>query len=350
MTTLYDKLQSIEEEVDRLCLARKLNMEAEYLKRIKCKKYLRCYVQVAIKKGTFIRLDSRVINDYKNGGEMKFSDVVKRFCVIFDSNLATTTETHFGGRKASSEDGEGTEHPGIVNGDGNLPKSVCNGGISMEGFFEWTKCCGDTEAFEINSDKKPKNIKLLFDLENPREIFRLSTKLSNLLMKYTDTKPNVVTHLWRYVNRNGLMSIDSDIVECDLPLKDILGVERFEFPQLPDLIVPHLWPLDYLVVDIPSVDGHTEIFDIPFEWDDLYQCPTLYTKRIYALDRKIEALKHLLKRCENREDVLSEFEKDPAAFINKWICIDTSDVCHRTSLFRNKDMQEKIFGLLKKLE
>ncbi|AFM98163.1 SWIB domain-containing protein [Encephalitozoon hellem ATCC 50504] len=350
MTTLYDRLQSIEEEIDRLCLERKLNMEAEYLKRIKCKKSLRCYVKVSIKKGTFIRLDSRVINDYKNGGELKFSDVVKKFCIIFDSNLTPTVETHFGACKASDEHGESVEAPEMSNGDGSLPKSICNGGMSMEGFFEWTKCRGDTEAFEVNSSKTPKNIKLLFDLENPREIFKLSTQLSNLLMKYTDTKPNVITHLWRYVNRNGLMSIDSDVVECDPQLKDILGVERFTFPEIPNLIVPHLWPLDYLVVDVPPIDGYTEIFDIPFEWDDLYQCPALYSKRVHALDRKVESLKQLLKRCEERESILDEFGKDPTAFINKWICIDMSDICHRTSLFRNKDVQEKVFELLKKLE
>ncbi|CAD25308.1 hypothetical protein [Encephalitozoon cuniculi GB-M1] len=348
MSTLYDRLQSIEKEIDRLCLGRKLNIEAEYLKRIKCKKFLRCYVRVGMKRGVFIRLDSRVINDYKNGGEMKFSDVVKRLCIVFDSNLPSTTDIH---AKLSSETGgrDGATEE-IPRDDWGRSDSMHAKDVSMEDFFEWTKHSGDTEALEVSSDRTPSNIKLIFDLENPREIFRLSTKLGNLLMRYTDTKPNVVTHLWRYVNKNGLMSIDSDVVECNPLLKDILGVDRFSFPELPGLVVPHLCPLDYLVVDIPPIDGHTEIFDIPFEWDDLYQCPTLYTKRIHALDRKVESLKQLLKRCEERENVLNEFEKDPVAFINRWICIDMSDACHRASLFRNKDVQEKVFELLKKLE
>ncbi|ADM11407.1 uncharacterized protein Eint_041180 [Encephalitozoon intestinalis ATCC 50506] len=349
MTVLYDKLQNIEAEIDRLCLEKKLNMEAEYLKRIKCKKSLRCYVKVAMKKGIFIRLDSRVINDYKNGGQMKFSDVVKRFCVIFDSSIPTTADIHFGPSSGSDESDRGMEEDMTGDQEGQLGQMKCKN-MSMENFFEWTKCNGDAEAFEVNSDKSPKTIRLMFDLENPREIFRLSPKLSNILGRYTDTKPNVITHLWRYINKSGLMSIDSDIVECNPLLKDILGVDRFSFPELPGLVAPHLCALDYLIVDIPPVDEYTEIFDIPFEWDDLHQYPTLYTKKIHALDRKIESLRQLLKRCEERERVLNEFERDPTAFINRWICIDMNDACHRTPLFCNKDVQERVFELLKRLE
>src|SRR5690349_9909693 len=94
MNTLYDRLQIIEDEIDKLCLQKKLSIEAEHLKRIKCKKSLRCYIKVSMKDGIFIRLDSRVINDYKNGGEMKFSDAVKRFCVVFDSNLIPTLDIY----------------------------------------------------------------------------------------------------------------------------------------------------------------------------------------------------------------------------------------------------------------
>lgn len=351
MSVLYDRLQSIEKEIDRLCLEKKLSMEADYLKRIKCKKSLRCYVKVGVGKGVFIRLDSRVINDYKNGGEMKFSDAVKRFCIVFDSSLPATDDIHFGMPGASegrSDSMEGSE--GAKEGSEDRAEPMCNGGVSMDGFYEWTNHGGETEAFEVNSPRTPRNIKLVFDLENPREIFKLSGKLSALLMKHTDTKPNIITHLWRYVNKNGLMSMESDVVECNPPLRELLGVERFVFPELPGLIVPHLCPLDHLVVDIPPIDGYTEIFDIPFEWDDLYQQPALYSKRIHALDRKIESLKQILQRCEEREKVLGEFSQDPAGFINRWICVNMNDVSHRAPLFRKKDVQEKIFELLRKLE
>lgn len=338
MSVLYDKLKAIEEEVDELCLKKKLGIEAEYLKRIKCKKAVRCYVSVFLANGVFLRLDSRVINDYRSGAEMKFSDVVKRFCVVFDSDLVSTSDAYCSPPKTQGDS---------VSSEAELQS---NAGVDPVDFFEWTKSDGGTEAFEVRSEKKPKNIKLVFDLENPREIFRLSPALRDLFMKCTDTKPGVLTCLWRYVNRNGLASTDSDVVVCDSTLREIFGVDSFTFAELPDIVVPHLCPLEYLVVDIPSIDGYTEIFDIPFEWDDLYQHPSIYSPKIYGLERKIESLEHLLLRCKEREGTLRGFHEDPQGFINRWLCIDSGEPCHRTPFFCDVNVQKNVFELLRRLE
>lgn len=342
MCGLHDRLKAIEEEIDRLCLQKRLSIEAEYLKRIKSKKALRCYVKVSVRNGVFVRLDSRVINDYKNGGEMRFPDVVKRFCVVFDSNLTPTLDIHYRG----GGDGDTT----VDNRESGAEGDESNGGMDAEGFFEWTSGNGDPEAFEVKRDKVPRNIRLVLDFKNPREVFKLAPKLRNLLMKYTETKPNVLTHIWRYSNKNGLASTDPETVRCDAALRDVLGVDVFTFAELPELIVPHLCPLDYLVVDIPPVDGHTEIFDVPFEWDDLYQYPSMYSTRVYALDKKIESLGCLLKRCREKEKTLDEFRRDPLGFINRWICVESNDPCYKTPFFCHRDVQEGVFRLLERLE
>jgi len=341
--SIDEKLRSIEKEVDRMCLQRKLSIEAEYLKRIKCRKVLRCYVKIEMKNGLFIRMDSRVINDYKSGGEMKFSDVVKRFCVVLNSDLRSTSEMHI----EQFEKGNSTED--VQHGVEQDAKHVSRN-VDVNDFFEWAKGKEDIEAFEVSTKKTPEIIRLVFELENPRGIWRLSPKLSMLLMKYTDTKPNVITHLWRYVNKNGLMKTGSDFVKCNQSLKEILGVDEFALSELPDMIVPHLLPLDFLTVSAPAQDGYANIFDIPFEWDDLYQHPVLYSKRIHAVDRKIESLRQVLKKCEERERTLDEFAKDPVCFINKWLCIQMNEQCHRTLFFRNEEVQKRIFELLKRLE
>ncbi|KAM0672013.1 SWIB domain-containing protein [Ordospora colligata] len=338
-----EKLRRIEKEVDKMCLQRKLSIEAEYLKRIKCRKTLRCYVKVEVNNGMFIRMDSRVINDYKSGGEMKFSDVVKRFCVVLNNNIRSTSELYT----------EQFETDGInedIQHDVKHDTSHVSKNMDVNDFFEWAKGKEDIEAFEVSTKKEPESIRLIFELENPRDIWRLSPKLSKLLMRYTDTKPNVITHLWRYVNKNGLMKTGSDLVKCDGSLKEILGVDEFVLTELTDMIVPHLLPLDFLTVNVPVQHGYTNIFDIPFEWDDLYQHPVLYSKRIHAVDRKIESLRQILKKCEEREKVLNEFAKDPVHFINKWLCIQMNEQCHRTLFFRNEEVQKGIFELLKRLE
>lgn len=328
---MLQKLQTIEDEIDRLCLHKRLGIEADYLKRIKCRKTLRCYVKLDVKRGCFLRLDSRVINDYKSGGEMRFSDAVRRFCVVFNSNLPSTAEIH----------DQGTDESNRC----STPQR-----IDPDNLFEWMADHGDTEAFEVKSSRTPNNIRLVFDLENPRQIYRLAPRLRSLLMRWTETRPNVLTHLWRYANKNGLASMDTDAVRCDEALKEAFGVDSFTFAELPGLVVPHLCPLDPLVVDIPVIDGYSEIFDIPFEWDDLYQYPSIYPPRIYALEKKIESLKQMLERCREKEKALAEFSSSPLAFINRWICIDSTETCHRSSFFCDRNVQESILELLQKME
>jgi SWI/SNF-related matrix-associated actin-dependent regulator of chromatin subfamily D len=328
---LYDKLQRIEQEVNRLCLQKRLSIEAEYMKRIKCKKSLRCFLKVSTERGLFFRLDSRVINDYKNGGELKFSDVVKRFCVVFDSDLVPTIDTYMA---------ESSEFDTAM---------ACSAIEVEEDFHEWAKGDEEVAAFEVRSRRTPGNVKLIFELENPREIYRLSPGLSKLLMKCTETKPNLITGIWKYSHRNGLIFPGSDLITSNAELKKLLGADEFRLADLSHLVLPHLCPLDYLVVDVPIIDGYSEIFDVPFEWDDLYQHPSIFTSEIHAMEKKIVLLRQLRDRCKERKKTLTEFHRNPHEFINRWMCTDSSDACYRSSLYHDKDVQQSVFDLLKKL-
>lgn len=168
MPIKYEKLKEVENRINELCLLRQLKTEAEHRKRIKCIKTLRLYIKIhSDKDGTFIRIDSRVMNDFKNNTNAKMGDLIDNLMLLVKYSSSSEPE-----------------------------------------IYEWTNQLDKSESFEMRLPSSYESIKLIVTLSNKREIYKLSNSLSSLLSIFTSTKPNLLGTLYTYIMRNNLMIRD----------------------------------------------------------------------------------------------------------------------------------------------
>ncbi|KAF9764084.1 SWI/SNF and RSC complexes subunit ssr3 [Nosema granulosis] len=326
---MFENLKKVESKIDSLCLSKRLHTEAEHLKRIKCVKTLRLYVKSSIEEETFIRIDTRVINDFKNQEEKQTEDLIKRLCVVFNSDLEPSIDYY---RRISGED--------VPYEDTSLEDTEVH---------EWNNTEDGYTAFELRSKTRPKNIRILIEFENRRDVYKLSPCLQEITEKYTDTKPNVITNIWKYIHKNALIKPGETEVVSDEKLRMLSGREKFEFTELPEIIINHLCPIDFLVIDIPTLNSFKDIFDVPIEVDDLFHLPRIHSKDVYAYEKKIEMMQEFKKRLEEKRDVLVKFGENPMDFINRWICLEATDYHSKTHFLLDANVQEMLYELIKQL-
>ncbi|EOB14256.1 SWI/SNF-related matrix-associated actin-dependent regulator of chromatin subfamily D member 1, partial [Nosema bombycis CQ1] len=295
MSDKFNKLKKIDSKLDKLCIEKRLHTEAEHLKRIKCTKTLRLFIKSTISNSIFIRIDSRVINDFKNHEVMKITDLIKRMCVIFNSDLESTLDYY--NKILNNKVDEQVENDDKIKPSSNLSVEI----------FEWNK----TDNESINS-------------------FELRT-------------------LWKYIHKNGLIKPGEIEIKADDKLKKLVNKDKFLFTDIPEIITDHLCPIDNLVIDIPTDSFYKEIFDIPIEVDDLYHLPRVHSKEVYNYEKKIEMLIEFKKRLKDKKDILSKFSNNPIEFINRWICLDSTDYYTKTQFVLNKSVQDLLYEMIEKL-
>ncbi|EEQ81635.1 hypothetical protein NCER_101863 [Vairimorpha ceranae BRL01] len=350
MTQKFENLKKIENKINELCLLKKLQVEAEHRKRIKCVKTLRLFINTnVIKEKIFIRIDSRVINDFKNSEIMKFSDLIERTYIFTEEIIPTdaTTEnislSNQTGKKYDSEDSgyiSQCKQPGssFVQ-EGTFCKNV--------DVYEWINQDSFIESFELRCPSSKININLVLVLKNTRNIYKLSLSLASLLSVASSTKPNLVGLLYKYVARNSLLD-KNNVVKCDEALKNVFLIDSFVFTELPELLEEHLFPIDNIEFNfICNDENKFHCIDIPLEVDDLYQQPKIYDKGVYALERKIDSVSKIKTNLEKRSTIIKEFIESPINFINKWICLELEDFSNKTNVFRDDTVQEIMYDLLK---
>lgn len=322
MSFRYENLKKVENKINELCLSKRLKIEAEHLKRIKCYKTLRLFINMNVdSSGLYFRINSRVINDFKNLEKMVLSDLVDKFYVVFKN-------------KKINEEGSAILESNTNKGEGDDIK-------------EWVNQGDKVDSFELRYHKNCTDIKLILVINNDRDIMKLSQPFSTLFSVLTCTKPNLIGRLYKYIVKNSLFEKDS-LVKCNKELKDIFGLDSFYFTDLPDLIDNHLLPLDNIEIDIPcKINQSSYCFDIPIELDDLFQHPKVHYKDVYLLERKIDTINEIKKNLISRKKILQDFCDNPIGFINKWICIDLEEFSNKTSVFRNDKVQEIMYELLK---
>lgn len=283
---LYDKLRNLEMHLDKAVLKKKLMKEESHNRRIKCTKRLRFFIKYEKFDDSYhLQIDGRVINDFTNSTPLKMSDLLKS--VIIKLNQADN---------AQSKD--------------------------YKSIFEWSKSNSDfIDCFELNGIENHNSITLVLDFENTLDKYRLSDCLSKILNKETDTQTGVIIDIWKYIRLNRLV-IDSETyrVTCDEIFKELLGVDSFEFLDIPKLILPHLLPLDPIFITIPCQNNYTYDFDVPIEIDDFFEFPLMYhNSTIFQLEQKIANLIDNLKRLYHKINILKKFSENPDEFINSWI-------------------------------
>lgn len=314
---LYQKLESLNTKIDEIALQKRLEVEAEHLKRIKCTKFIRLYVSFY---GSSIKVNTRVLNEFSNEEKTSFWDLVSRFSIAFNTSF-------------NSVDREIDNQP---------VERVYNTAYPLE-IFEWCKN-SDTDAFTAPITENIKKIQLIVKLANKRKIYKLDKKLGQLLNKYTDTKHSVIKDLYKYINTNKLNNYSTSNVECDEMLKAVLNVDSFNFNNIYSVLEPLLEPLEDCVIEVPI--GSNSIWDIELEADDLGQMPQLYPSIVQSLEQKIEDTRSLQKKLTDRIELLEEFSENPSLFINRKIALDSESIGTKSLFYDDLNVQSALFELI----
>ena len=216
-----------------------------------------------------------------------------------------------------------------------------------DGFIEWNKVhlSPESDGFEIKRKYSTTSsitgpieipIKVLIQLDTGlTQKYKLSSQLSTILNRQNETKPQIIMGLWQYIKLHKLQNHeDRRIVNCDETLQRVFNQEKINFSALPELIIPHLGPLDpielnYTIFLFPNQSTHIDegpFIDIEVDIEDFAKpkLPTLLTslattKEISLLEHKINELLFSIHKSSYKSEFMQKFVKDPVAFINNWV-------------------------------
>lgn len=342
---LNEKLEGLNAKLDEVALQKRLEIEAEHLKRISCTKFIRLFGSFS---GSSFIINTRILNDVGSEDKTAFWDLVKRVCVCFNTEFDSI-------EKELDENTSSTP-----------PFSNSNSPVQI---FEWTKdsnACG----FIVPVNETCKKLQILVKLANHRNVYRLSPALSRLFSKLTDTKYNIIKDIYKYVNTYKLNDYATSNVTCNEELESVFGVKIFNFNNILPILEPHLQPIFYCVIDVDveslrksstgnnagerTGDGNVtmcdNIWDIEVEADDLTQMPILFPKNVQLLEKKIEDLKTLIRKTSDRIEILKEFSSDPAQYINRRMALGSESIGTKTAFYDDLNVQTALFELIKKKE
>ncbi|KAF8430661.1 hypothetical protein BGX38DRAFT_1277863 [Terfezia claveryi] len=172
--------------------------------------------------------------------------------------------------------------------------------------------------------------------------YRLSPQLAELLDTKEDTRAGIVMGLWEYVRKNKLQDPDERrTVNCDAALRAIFKQERLYFPQIPDLTVPHLQPLEPITLQYRiRVDkaSHTAqyAYDVAVPIDDPIRAEMAailasphyaqQTREILAIDDQIAVIVQAINHSKAKRDFWMNLALDPKGFVDRWVASQKRDL------------------------
>ncbi|TBT97997.1 putative SWIB/MDM2 domain-containing transcription activation complex protein [Hamiltosporidium magnivora] len=344
MMNLYNHLKKMEKLMDNAALKRKLMIEDSHCSRLKCIKTLRIFISISLNP-FLLKIEGRVINDYKNNVTVKTSALLKRIYVEFNNTEQKSEDI----AEVMVYDNKDILCPPIS----EIPIDHIKEDIIDS--FEWIRSDKHIDGFELKTGKTPNSIQISFQFDNSINKYKVSQNLAEVINRHTDSKSEIILETWKYIRLNRLIgSKGKDIVVCDDKLKKCFDCDTFDICQLSMYVDRCLIPLDYLTIDVPVTNGYTRVFDVRMECDDLVDFPIIYTnKTILALDRKINDILELIKKTEERKELLEKFAQNPKKFIDEWIVLQSKDLNviednpdFQTDFFYQPIVQETIYSLL----
>ncbi|KAI4292949.1 SWI/SNF-related matrix-associated actin-dependent regulator of chromatin subfamily D [Pancytospora philotis] len=327
---LRQKLELLDAHLDRLSLSKRLQIEAEHLKRIKVLKTVRIYVTPS---EDTIKINTRIIDSARPGDATGLWDIVKRVVVSADTSVPVLAE-------AVDADG----HVAAVE---HATAGAVGPADRAEDVFEWTRECGG-EAFVVPRKREWRSAQLLVKLANSRQVYKLHSSIARLFNKYADTKPNIIKDFYRYINDRKLNDYSTSDVLCDAELEAALGMKTFNFNEIAAIVDRLVEPCGYCVVNI-GLDA-CSAWDINVECDDLGQMPVLYPKIVQQMEKKIETNRQAAQKTADRIALLEEFAADPMFFINRRIVLESETLGMRTGFYDDMGVQNAVFELIKRHE
>lgn len=226
--------------------------------------------------------------------------------------------------------------------------------------IEWKRPEGtnpqDKPFSQIEFERKgDENINITINLTRHQmpEIFRLSKPLAELLDTDEDDRASVLMGIWEYARSQNLQQDEDERkFACDTKLKALFGgADSFFFPNLPNLIKPHLTTLppiqlqytirvdkDYLAPSAESGKQPSEptVYDVQVTLDDPLQ-PLLHgilrskqsaetLQQIHSIDDQIVLLMSAISRSKAKHAFYTSMATDPVAFVKRWFSSQKRDL------------------------
>ncbi|KAH8730952.1 hypothetical protein GQ44DRAFT_606207 [Phaeosphaeriaceae sp. PMI808] len=226
--------------------------------------------------------------------------------------------------------------------------------------IEWkrpeTSTAKDANFSEIEFERKgDENINITINLQryqNP-ELFRLSKPLAELLDTDEEDRAGVLMGIWEYARSQHLQQDDDERkFACDAKLKALFGgQDSFYFPNLPQLIKPHLTSLppiqlqytirvdkDYIspAADSGKTASEPSIYDVqvaledpmqPLFQDILRRPDSIQTlQEIQKIDEQLVLLMGAIGQSKAKHAFFTSMSKDPVTFFKRWLSSQKRDL------------------------
>ncbi|KAK6336624.1 SWI/SNF complex component snf12 [Orbilia javanica] len=185
----------------------------------------------------------------------------------------------------------------------------------------------------------PCAIQLIRD-EQP-ERFQLSPELQSILDTSEDSRAGIMLGIWEYAYLNGLQDRDERRnITCDEKLKKAFKLDRFQVPQIPDLISPHLKPLEPIaikyMIKVDTASTTPVVHDILITEDEPLRLRMLKVinsqmtsplhRNLSMEDDNIAVLVQAINHSKAKRDFWTSLGMDPAAFIQQWVSSQKRDL------------------------
>lgn len=187
---------------------------------------------------------------------------------------------------------------------------------------------------------RPVNAKILLQVKEYPNKFKLSPQLSKVIAIDEETKAGVVFALWQYIKFHRLQDIeDKRLIRCDAALRQVFACDSFTFPQIVGIIQPHLLPRAPIIIDYKiQVDKENNVgsfvYDIEIEkdhpmkeemaellggWNDNHA-------EIQTLDDQISQTIQAMNANRLKYQFMEAMAKNPVDTITQWLDSQASDL------------------------
>lgn len=203
------------------------------------------------------------------------------------------------------------------------------------------------------------NAKITLQLKEYPNKFKLSPPLAKLLALDEETKPGVVVALWQYIRFHRLQDLDEKrLIKCDGPMREVFERDTIPFPQIMELLNPHLTQREPIVLNYPiRVDKESTLGDFTYDIDlevsdpvrgqmsEVLEHWNARQPEIMQLDEEIALCIEALGASRLKRDFFHQLSLDPADFINKWIASQARDlrVIQSDRGFNEEDVRHSSF-------
>ncbi|KAJ1511951.1 SWI SNF- matrix-associated actin-dependent regulator of chromatin sub D [Coelomomyces lativittatus] len=239
----YKRLQEAEKKIDATISRKNITIQELLSKPIRVRKILRIFISnyatqqthplndsvrnQALPNSWTLRIEGRLLDSQEKPSNVnkKFSHFVKQVVVEIDNDPNFYSEPNFA--EYYKEVGKEVDFDGIEvkrKGNADVPVKIV---IRLD---------FGPEKFKLS---KELDQIVMHDIGGPSKI-----GIDQLL-----TKSEVVLAIWQYIKQHKLFDVDDKkYVNCDLTLRNLFGLEKILFAQIPDQINRYLLPADPIVI------------------------------------------------------------------------------------------------------